>query len=122
MQLIFRLILPFVLLFSCENQDANTKQEKTQKIKTEQTVRKENSATNLFEITTFQTANGWAYQIRQNGKLVIDQPTIPGRPGTAGFQTQADAQKVAELVKAKLNAKEFPPSVSEADLQNLNIH
>lgn len=122
MRLIFRLILPFVFLFSCENQDAHTKQDKERQFKPQTTIRKEKSAINLFEISTFQTANGWAYQIRQNGKLVIDQPTIPGRPGTSGFQTQADAQKVAELVKAKLNAKEFPPSVSEADLQNLNIH
>jgi len=122
MRLIFRLILPFVFLFSCENQDAHTKQDKERQFKPQTTIRKEKSAISPFEISTFQTANGWAYQIRQNGKLVIDQPTIPGRPGTAGFQTQADAQKVAELVKAKLNAKEFPPSVSEADLQNLNIH
>jgi len=75
-----------------------------------------------FEIATIQGANGWAYQIRKNGKLVIDQPTIPGRPGTAGFQTQQDAQRVAELVKSKLQAKVFPPTVSEDDLKNLNIH
>jgi hypothetical protein len=75
-----------------------------------------------YEIITLLSANGWAYQIRQNGKLVIDQPTIPGRPGNLGFQTEEDAIKVAELVKAKLQAKVFPPSISEADLQNLNIH
>ncbi len=75
-----------------------------------------------FEITTLQNANGWGYQIRQNGKLLLDQPVIPGRPGNAGFQTQADAQRVAELVKTKLQAKVFPPTVSEDDLKNLNIH
>ena len=80
------------------------------------------SPKNTFEISTLQSANGWSYQIRQNGKLLIDQPTIPGRPGTAGFQSQEDAQKVAELVKSKIVAKVFPPSISEADLQNLNIH
>ena len=75
-----------------------------------------------FEITTLQSASGWGYQIRQNGKLLLDQPNIPGRPGNAGFQSQADAQRVAELVKTKLQAKVFPPTVSEDDLKNLNIH
>ena len=122
MRLIFRLILPFVFLFSCENQDAHTKQDKERQFKPQTTIRKEKSAINPFEISTFQTANGWAYQIRQNGKLVLDQPNIPGRPGNAGFQSQADAQRVAELVKTKLQAKVFPPTVSEDDLKNLNIH
>ena len=75
-----------------------------------------------FEITTVQSPTGWGYQIRQNGKLLLDQPTIPGRSGNDGFQTQADAQRVAELVKTKLQAKIFPPTVSEDDLKNLNIH
>ena len=75
-----------------------------------------------YEISTFQNTNGWGYQIRQNGKLLLDQPTVPGRPGMAGFQTQEDAQKVAELVKSKLQAKIFPPTVSEDELKNLNIH
>ena len=80
------------------------------------------SSNNTFEITTLQSANGWGYQIRQNDKLLLDQPVIPGRLGNAGFQTQADAQRVAELVKTKLQAKVFPPTVSEDDLKNLNIH
>ena len=122
MQLIFQLLFLFALVSACQSSAKHDK--KALKAKTEQqpaTQKRKITAQN-FDISTFQTANGWAYQIRQNGKLVIDQPTIPGRPGIAGFQTQADAQKVAELVTAKLKAKEFPPSVSEADLQNLNIH
>ena len=85
-------------------------------------TKNQSSSKNNFEITTFQSANGWSYQIRQNGKLIIDQPTIPSRSWILGFNSQADAQKVAELVRSKLQAKVFPPSVSEADLQNLNIH
>ena len=122
MQLIFQLLFLFALVSACQTSGEPSKEEP--KAKTEQhfAAQKRHTAAQNFDISTFQTANGWAYQIRQNGKLVIDQPTIPGRPGIAGFQTQADAQKVAELVTAKLKAKEFPPSVSEADLQNLNIH
>ena len=39
-----------------------------------------------------------------------------------GFQTENDARNVANLVCAKLKAKIFPPTVSEDDLKNLNIH
>ncbi len=75
-----------------------------------------------YQITTMRHENGWGYQIRQNQKLLLDQPTIPGRPGVQGFQNQEDAQKVAELVVSKLKANIFPPTVSEDDLKNLNIH
>jgi hypothetical protein len=71
---------------------------------------------NRFDIQTLQTANGWGYQISQNGKMLIDQQSIPGRAGIQGFQTENDARNVANLVCAKLKAKIFPPTVSEEDL------
>lgn len=122
MQLIFQLLLSFALVSACQTSAKPAKEELNAKTEQQSELQKRKPTSQNFDISTFQTASGWAYQIRQNGKLIIDQPTIPGRPGTAGFQTQADAQKVAELVTTKLKAKEFPPSVSEADLQNLNIH
>ena len=78
--------------------------------------------TEQLDIQTLQTANGWGYQISQNSKLLIDQQSIPGRAGIQGFQTENDARNVANLVCAKLKAKIFPPTVSEDDLKNLNIH
>ena len=78
--------------------------------------------TEQFDIQTLQSANGWGYQISQNGKILIDQQSIPGRAGIQGFQTENDARNVANLVCAKLKAKIFPPTVSEDDLKNLNIH
>jgi hypothetical protein len=116
-----RIIFFFAILAACQ---AGPQKEVTVKTTPATSVapKKKPSSQSTYEITTLQSANGWSYQIRQNGKLLVDQPTIPGRPGTAGFQSQDDAQKVAELVKAKLQAKVFPPSISEADLQNLNIH
>jgi hypothetical protein len=116
-----RIIFLFTILAACQ---AGPQKEVAVKTTSASPVapKKKTSSKGIFEITTLQTANGWSYQIRQNGKILVDQPTIPGRPGTAGFQSQEDAQKVAELVKSKLQAKVFPPSISEADLQNLNIH
>jgi hypothetical protein len=117
-----RILIFFFLLAACKAEPSEqVAVKKPSKVKIGQTKTK-NASSNHFEITTLQNANGWGYQIRQNGKLLLDQPVIPGRPGTAGFQTQADAQRVAELVKTKLQAEVFPPTVSEDDLKNLNIH
>ena len=116
-----RIIFIFAILAACQAGPQKEVAVKTTPAPSE-VAKKKPSSKSTFEISTLQSANGWSYQIRQNGKLLLDQPTIPGRPGTAGFQSQEDAQKVAELVKAKLQAKVFPPSISEADLQNLNIH
>lgn len=116
-----RIIFIFAFLAACQAGPQKEVAVKTTLVPSE-AAKKKPSSKSTFEISTLQSANGWSYQIRQNGKLLVDQPTIPGRPGTAGFQSQEDAQKVAELVKAKLQAKVFPPSINEADLQNLNIH
>jgi hypothetical protein len=123
-----RFFIIFFLLFACQTEPQKSsdkssvqKQVLTPSKKGNKTQSK-SSNSHQFEITTLQSASGWGYQIRQNGKLLLDQPNIPGRPGNLGFQTEEDAIKVAELVKSKLLAKEFPPSISEADLQNLNIH
>lgn len=116
-----RLILFSLILGACQG-GPQKEVAKTTTHSPSLTTKKQPYTKKTFEITTLQSANGWSYQIRQNGKLIIDQPTIPSRPGTLGFHSQADAQKVAELVRSKLQAKVFPPSISEADLQNLNIH
>jgi hypothetical protein len=123
-----RFFIIFFLLFACQAEPQKSSEKNTAQ-KQVQTPSKKGLKTqtkpgnsHAFEITTLQSASGWGYQISQNGKLVIDQPTIPGRQGNLGFQTEEDAIKVAELVKSKLLAKEFPPTVSEDDLKNLNIH
>lgn len=122
MQLVIRFLLLFVLLGACQEAPSNKSAQSIKKLDNNNTPQKKATTNGVYDISTAQTANGWGYQIRQNGKLLLDQPTVPGRPGVAGFQTQEDAQKVAELVKSKLQAKIFPPTVSEDELMNLNIH
>lgn len=119
-RIVFLLLLSLVACQAAPKKEKNTNSEK--KPLHNSSSRKINQGTQTYEISTLLNPNGWSYQIRKDGKLLIDQPTIPGRPGNSGFQTEEDAIKVAELVKFKLLAKEFPPSISEADLQNLNIH
>ncbi len=64
---------------------------------------------------------GYGYDVYSDGRLLIHQPGIPGMPGTAGFRTKEDSQKVAGLVIGKLKKGEIPPAVSEAELRQLKV-
>ena len=63
----------------------------------------------------------FGYDIFNDGKLLVRQPTIPGRPGLAGFKTRTDAEKVAKLVIGKIKQGQMPPTVEEKELKKLNI-
>jgi hypothetical protein len=123
MRLISQLTVIFLLLWSCSAPSSKEKMnDKISDQERKSSTTNHSKQNNRFDIQTLQTANGWGYQISQNGKMLIDQPSIPGRSGIQGFQTENDARNVANLVCAKLKAKIFPPTVSEDDLKNLNIH
>lgn len=63
----------------------------------------------------------FGYDIFKNGKLLIHQPTIPGRPGVSGFKTITDAEKVAKLVIGKMRKGIMPPTIEEKELTQLKI-
>ena len=65
-------------------------------------------------------AKTWGYGIYVNGERFIHQPSKPGLPGNRGFDTKAKAQKVAELIIKKMKKGEMPPSVSIAEMKELN--
>ena len=122
-----RKLIPFFLLLicfsnACENKPTEKKLNSAKQLSARSSSNDKSKAVSSYAIHAYQTPNGWAYQISQNGKLLIDQPTVPGRAGTQGFRTEIDARNVANLVCNKLKAKIFPPTVSEDDLKNLNIH
>ena len=127
MRLISQLSVIFWLFWSCSASSSTENRSEKSFDKSAHQARKSSTSnqslqTDRFDIQTLQTANGWGYQISQNGKMLIDQQSIPGMAGIQGFQTENDARNVANLVCAKLKAKIFPPTVSEDDLKNLNIH
>lgn len=74
---------------------------------------------------TFQTIHeenvGWGYQILNHGKLYINQPHIPSIQGHQGFDTEAKAQKTVEFIIYKLNKNLFPPTVTPAELDSLEV-
>ncbi len=63
--------------------------------------------------------NTWGYDIYNDGKLMIHQPTPPGMPGNDGFKTKAAAKKIAELVMSKIKKGEMPPTVTMEEMKKL---
>ena len=63
----------------------------------------------------------YGYVISANGRPLITQPHVPGRAGTRGFATAAQAGQVAGLVAGKLRRGQMPPSVTAAELDSLGL-
>ena len=79
-------------------------------------------ATPSTRMEAFETDKGWGYDIYLNEKKYIHQTTIPSVPGTAGFSSKKDAEKVGNLVLDKINRNEMPPSVTPEELKKLKIN
>ncbi len=65
--------------------------------------------------------NTYGYEILVKNKIFIRQLSIPGKSGTQGFKSKADAEKVAQLVLKKLSKGIMPPTVDEKELIKLKI-
>ena len=65
--------------------------------------------------------NTFGYDIYVYGSVLVHQPTRPGLPGNAGFATEEDAMKVAELVIKKIRNNEMPPTVTIEELRALGV-
>ena len=65
--------------------------------------------------------NTFGYDIYVYGSVLVHQPSRPGLPGRAGFATEEDAMKVADLVIKKIRNNEMPPTMSIEELQELGV-
>ncbi len=63
----------------------------------------------------------FGYTVFIDGKMYIEQKSIPAISGNAGFVSKEDAEKVAKLVIEKIKQGEMPPTISIQDLQLLKI-
>jgi len=77
--------------------------------------------TDSISFTTFRTGITFGYDIFLNGKLYIHQPNIPAVSGNAGFQTEENARKIAELVIVKIKHNIIPPTVIVNELDSLGV-
>ena len=81
--------------------------------------REKNSS--VCEVRTVENASGWGYEVWQNGAMVIKQEHIPAVQGIRAFSSQEQAQKAAEIIKAKIEQGIFPPTMSMAELQSIGV-
>lgn len=63
----------------------------------------------------------FGYDIFVGGKTFIHQPDIPCLTGKEGFQQKADAEKVAQLVIAKIKKGIMPPAITKTEMRGLGI-
>ena len=70
-----------------------------------------------LELQTFQSGDGWGYQIRMNGKVLIYHPTIPSIDTVIVFPDKESAENIGTLVLNKLAGnRNF--SVSREEIQH----
>lgn len=78
------------------------------------------AAVKTYHYKVFARPDGaYGYDIFTGTKKLIRQETIPGQPGNRGFASQSKAAKVAGLVISKLQQNIFPPTVTTAELKQL---
>ena len=77
--------------------------------------------TSVYEVRTVENASGWGYEVWKDGAMVIKQEHIPAVQGIRAFSSQEQAQKAAEIIKAKLEQGIFPPTMSMAELQSIGV-
>ncbi len=64
---------------------------------------------------------GFGYDILDQNRIIIHQPSVPGLQGNKGFSTKEDAAKVARLVIKKINKNIMPPTITQQDFKSLKI-
>lgn len=70
---------------------------------------------------TFLSENNWGYQIFQQGKMIINQTSIPSVQGIQGFDSEEKAERTAKFILNKVENGTFPPTVNKEDLENLDV-
>ena len=63
----------------------------------------------------------YGYDVFADGKLMIHQTSAPALPGSEGFKTKEDANKIALLVIEKIRKGEMPPTISIDELKTLKV-
>ena len=76
--------------------------------------------TDVYKTSVYKLSEGYGYRISYQDKLIIKQDIIPYIESNQPFCNFEDAQKVANMVKEKLNNRENP-MISLQDLKSLNI-
>jgi hypothetical protein len=113
------IMLVVASLVSCSQESTKTTDSKTTAATAQE---KPKSEAEKFTFRVIPAAeNTFGYEILDQGKILVQQKTIPAMPGNNGFKTEDDAKKCADFVISKLNRNIMPPSVTPEELDSLGI-
>ena len=114
-----KMLLLFTFLLVACNAGTKTANKKSQAVK--KSLTKTLAPTKIiFTSHTVKLADHtYGYIINQNDAVLIRQYAVPGKPGKKGFVREADARRVSELVITKLVKGEFPPLVSDQEIDRI---
>ncbi len=114
-----RSVIIVVLFTLCSALSASAQQATQQQAATQFPAAKKD-ATITHRI--IEAPNGtFGYEILSDGKLLVHQTNIPGRPGNNGCRTKEEAERLAALVITKVKKGEMPPTVMKEELDELKI-
>lgn len=113
------LMLVFYTFLGCSQESAKTADSKTTKATSQEKPKAEVEKYTFRIIPALE--NTFGYEILDQGKILVQQKSIPSLPGNKGFSNEADAEKCAVFVISKLNRNIMPPSVTPEELDSLGI-
>jgi hypothetical protein len=76
---------------------------------------------NVLIINAFSIDDGWGFNVLKDDSLLIAQPFIPMVSGIKRFKTKDDAMRTGNLMITKLKSGVFPPTISLAELDSLQV-
>lgn len=80
------------------------------------------SRKNAFKLEIFQADHhSYGFEIRKGQELITRQESVPLARIKEGFRSPKDARKVGELMIRKLEQGALSPSVSQRELDSLQI-
>jgi hypothetical protein len=106
------------LIFGCQSATDNAAGDAAS-IPNADTSMMSDTVTPNLQLKTFQTEEGWGYDIFIDGNHYIHQPQIPAIGGKQAFKSEQQARAIGELVANKIRRGIMPPSVTVAEVDSL---
>jgi hypothetical protein len=114
-----KMLLLFTFLLATCSAGTETANVKSQAVK-KPLAKKLAPARMIFTSHTVKLADHtFGYIINRNDVVFIKQNSVPGKSGKRGFVREADARRVSELIITKLVKGEFPPLVSDQEIDKI---
>jgi hypothetical protein len=115
------LFITVLMCFSCEEKSTSSVVDDNQQIDSSSPSPSKTKGPEFTVITVEYPNFGWGYQILQDGKLAIDQKHIPVIQGYKSFSSKEKAEKTGNFIVQKMKNGIFPPTLTEQELDSLEV-